>query len=262
MWPRVNQPDVRNFFSVTARHNTVCRNFLQNQCPHSASTCPYSHDKDDAPLCQGWKKGICHGHAWQCFERHYYLERDQAPASRMPLQQVSGNTAFSSPLVVKNKTFTETHRKEEVDLETGRRRSWIETENKELIDITGEASPVAPPRKEVSFSSKMKEKVAEEELQKKKELEMREARKKIDGKSSSECEVCGKKFKGVKGVKSHLTHPQSKCGKSVTLRGGATLSIAEDGAAASSAGQNRAPAASVDLERSVYVISDDEDMFE
>ena len=39
---------------------------------------------------------------------------------------------------MKVKTLTEKHRRVEVDLETGKRRSWIETENKELIDITGE----------------------------------------------------------------------------------------------------------------------------
>ena len=49
---------------------------------------------------------------------------------------------FSSPLVVKTKTVTESRRKEEVDLETGRKRSWIEDTSRDLIDITGQPSPV------------------------------------------------------------------------------------------------------------------------
>ena len=75
------------------------------------------------------------------------MERDATPVRSTPLLEVSGNSTFSSPLVVKVKMLTEEHRREEVDLETGKRRSWIETQNKELIDITGEVSPVVSPRK-------------------------------------------------------------------------------------------------------------------
>merc|ERR1719203_2147769 len=56
---------------------------------------------------------------------------------------------FNSPLVVKVKNVVEEHRRVEVDLETGRRRSWVEVENKELIDITGEDSPVPAPVKKL-----------------------------------------------------------------------------------------------------------------
>jgi len=65
-------------------------------------------------------------------------------------QVQSDCTEFDSPLVVKVKNVVETHRREEVDLETGRRRSWIETENKELIDITGDDSPVQAPTKKLT----------------------------------------------------------------------------------------------------------------
>lgn len=200
-----------------------------------------TNNKDGAQLCLGWKRGVCDDN--RCIFRHYYLERDQVPASRVPLQQVNGNTAFSSPLVVKKKTFTEKHRREEVDLETGKRRSWIEIENKELIDITGEASP---PRNlaQSSCSAKLKEKVAQEEREKKRELEMREKRKKTeDSKAKGQCSICGRKFKGERGVNSHLS--KSKCGKS-----SAAASVDMVGAAAASG--------SADLDGTVYVISDDE----
>ena len=35
------------------------------------------------------------------------------------------------------------HRREEVDIETGRRRSWVEEEDREVYDLTGD-TPVKP----------------------------------------------------------------------------------------------------------------------
>ena len=45
---------------------------------------------------------------------------------------------FTSPYVVKMRKERETRRLEEVDLDTGRRRSWLETTEHDLIDLTGE----------------------------------------------------------------------------------------------------------------------------
>jgi len=80
------------------------------------------------------------------------LEKDSwSRQIRKKTPQVQSDcTEFDSPLVVKVKNVVETHRREEVDLETGRRRSWIETENKELIDITGDDSPVQAPTKKLT----------------------------------------------------------------------------------------------------------------
>ena len=143
---------------ILNRPRSVCVRFLRRCCPLSASSCPYSHNKDDGPLCQAWTRGLCNYN--YCPGRHYYLERDAAPVrpgaphsvqqvslkletswfiiQNITVVQASGNSNFSSPLVVKVKMLTEEHRREEVDLETGKRRSWVETQSKELIDITGE----------------------------------------------------------------------------------------------------------------------------
>ncbi len=50
---------------------------------------------------------------------------------------------FTSPYVVKMRKERETRRLEEVDLDTGRRRSWLETTEHDLIDLTGE-TPTKP----------------------------------------------------------------------------------------------------------------------
>ena len=45
---------------------------------------------------------------------------------------------FTSPYVVKMRKERETRRLEEVDLDTGRRRSWVESTEHDVIDLTGE----------------------------------------------------------------------------------------------------------------------------
>ena len=45
---------------------------------------------------------------------------------------------FTSPLTVKVYEEVKETRKEEVDLETGRRRSWVESREFEVLDLTGE----------------------------------------------------------------------------------------------------------------------------
>lgn len=53
-------------------------------------------------------------------------------SSRAPEQ-----VEFSSPLVVKVRKEVARERREEVDLETGRRRSWIESVEFDVLDLTG-----------------------------------------------------------------------------------------------------------------------------
>jgi len=208
-------------FSLGSTKKSYCVRYAYNRCPFSALTCPFSHNKDDTSLCHNWKNGVCPKNNL-CNFRHYYLERDAAVPPRRPLVEVNSSTVYSSPLVVKVKTLTEKHRRVEVDLETGKRRSWIETENKELIDITGEASPAPPPnrklqdgkRKEEEMAAakkKLEDEVAQEEMQKKKELEMREKTRKK--KNDGQCSVCNRQFRGVKGLSMHLQ--RSKCGDEV-----------------------------------------------
>ena len=47
---------------------------------------------------------------------------------------------FSSPLVLKVRREVARERREEFDLETGRRRSWVESREFEVLDLTGEIS--------------------------------------------------------------------------------------------------------------------------
>ena len=44
---------------------------------------------------------------------------------------------FSSPLVVKVRKEVARERREEVDLETGKRRSWVESTEFDVLDLTG-----------------------------------------------------------------------------------------------------------------------------
>ena len=55
-------------------------------------------------------------------------------------------TQFSSPYVVKIRKDRASRRLEEVDLETGRRRSWVETTEHDVIDLTGAGETPAKPR--------------------------------------------------------------------------------------------------------------------
>ena len=95
-------------------------------------------------VCSSWTKGLCIGaRGNNCRWRHFYQEGDRAviqPAS-------SGTTTgpvticeeeFSSPLILKVRREVARERREEVDLETGRRRSWVETREFEVMDLTGE----------------------------------------------------------------------------------------------------------------------------
>ena len=50
---------------------------------------------------------------------------------------------FTSPYLVRMRKEKETRRLEEVDLDTGRRRSWVETTEHDVIDLTGE-TPTKP----------------------------------------------------------------------------------------------------------------------
>jgi len=140
-----------------ARKETgMCQRFLRGDCPFSALRCPYSHNKDQAPLCLRWKAGECTGAMGnKCVYRHYYLERDARPAVTQRLALAEMEPAnFSSPYQVKICKEKLVHRREEVDIETGRRRSWVEEEEREVYDLTGD-TPVKPlplPKRKVQES--------------------------------------------------------------------------------------------------------------
>lgn len=80
--------------------------------------------------------------------RHYYNDRDRplAQSKRFQDTRVSKeNVDFSSPYTVKVRKEVEIQRMEEVDLDTGRRKSWVETKEFEVFDLTGE-TPDRPKR--------------------------------------------------------------------------------------------------------------------
>jgi len=58
----------------------------------------------------------------------------------------SRQTSFSSPYCVKIQKEVIKKRKVEVDLETGRKKSWVESLEQEVLDLTGEASAKKPIR--------------------------------------------------------------------------------------------------------------------
>ena len=88
-----------------------------------------------------------------CPSRHFYVDGD-----REVLQPATSDIAttnhreagtqeefkFSSPLTVKVRKEVARERREELDLETGRRRSWVETREYEVLDLTGNFAVSSP----------------------------------------------------------------------------------------------------------------------
>jgi len=135
-------PPVYNTGHLQEKGLGMCKRFMQGKCPFSALSCPYSHNKDLAPLCSRWKAGECQGNMGNnCLYRHYYLERDAVtrfPPVRTPLAQVQPTANFSSPLTMRVIKETIQHKRVEVDIETGKRRSWVEEESRDVMDLTGD----------------------------------------------------------------------------------------------------------------------------
>ena len=83
-----------------------------------------------------------------CPNRHFYLDGDrkvlQPPTSTSDTVTNQREAAteeefsFSSPLTVRVRKEVARERREELDLETGRRRSWVESREFEVLDLTGE----------------------------------------------------------------------------------------------------------------------------
>ena len=105
-------------------------------------------------ICSPWTKGQCIGmRGNSCPSRHFFQDGD-----RELLQSASWDTTgsdrrkagtqeeftFSSPLLVKVRKQVARERREELDLETGRRRSWVETREFELLDLTGNFTVSSP----------------------------------------------------------------------------------------------------------------------
>jgi len=87
-------------------------------------------------ICSKWLEGKCWGRG--CQYRHYYTEDDAPVTIQQDENCPSTSVQFTSPYVVKMRKEKETRRLEEVDLDTGRRRSWLETTEHDVVDLTGE----------------------------------------------------------------------------------------------------------------------------
>ena len=109
-----------------------------------------------------WQKGYCIGATGNsCKLRHYYNEMDGAlmqvftshncsiiditclsqaarRQAQRPVNETNQLDDYSSPYRVKVVKEVSKQRKEEVDLETGKRKSWVETTEFEVLDLTGE----------------------------------------------------------------------------------------------------------------------------
>ena len=177
------------------------------------NNCKFSHNKDDAPICKLWQKGSCNRN--NCPLRHYFNERDGSLAQSERFQD-SGvskeNVDFTSPFIAKVRKMVESQRIEEVNLDTGRRRSRVATKDtKDMENAAGAKrkadSPLPGPGKgkersgiksgaiRIPLTDIMVVSVTEEE----------------DSLSSNECPVCHRTFKSAKGVTSHRSSKNSKC---------------------------------------------------
>jgi len=194
----------------------MCERFLNGRCPFSAVVCNFSHSKDHAPICRMWQKGFCIGATGNaCRLRHYYNEMDGAvmQAARQAQRTVNNcpnqMESYSSPYTVKVVKQVAKQRKEEVDLETGKRKSWVETTEFEVLDLTGETPPM---KKRLSLNkSPLKEANYEKENER---IQNPPPKNKVSEASSVEpgtCPVCARKFKGEKGVNAHRRARNSAC---------------------------------------------------
>jgi len=145
-------------------------------------------------LCSLWLKGLCVGRTGRaCKYRHYYNEMDVTMQAAKRQNQASASKPenqremFNSPIRVKVVKEVTKQRKVEVDLETGNRRSWVETTEFEVLDITE-----ATPAKKISSS-------------------LTTQKSPISVFEPGTCPVCLRKFKGDKGVLSHRRARNSAC---------------------------------------------------
>ena len=89
-----------------------------------------------------WTRGLCIGATGNnCRKRHFYQEADRAALLPTGSSGVTTRAPelveFSSPLVVKVRKEVAKERREELDLETGTRRSWVESREFDVLDLTG-----------------------------------------------------------------------------------------------------------------------------
>jgi len=152
--------------------------------------------------------------------RHYYNEMDGAlmqaarRQAQRPVNETNQLDDYSSPYRVKVVKEVSKQRKEEVDLETGKRKSWVETTEFEVLDLTGE-TPVKKSKLPLSISkSPLKESINTVTASKgnnKKTPATTSAPAQAPVVDPGTCPICARKFKGEKGVAAHRRARNSAC---------------------------------------------------
>lgn len=162
-------------------------------------------------------KGFCIGATGNaCKFRHYYNEMDaliQAATKQkqLPTSQINQLDNYSSPYRVKVVKEVSKQRKEEVDLETGKRKSWVETTEFEVLDLTGETPAKKPKMPLVDSTLKDTNKAASVGNNKKKDAPVKKSAAQVPSVEPGTCPVCYKVFKGERGVASHRRAKSSSC---------------------------------------------------
>jgi len=109
---------------------------------HHPSIEEWNRKRATRPLCKMWTLGQC----WGCLDRHYYDETDQRlQATPRADGHVRAETGYSSPYMgYKIVQEVERIRREEIDLETGRKKSFTEVREYEVVDLTQQRTPLTP----------------------------------------------------------------------------------------------------------------------
>jgi len=126
----------------------LCRRWREGTCPHVVE-CHHRHyykeaelDTLEITLCRKWQKGECIIPS-DCAFRHYYTEEDDKveKSKRFSSTSEGPSIQFTGPINVKVTIETRELRQEQYDLDTGETRTWTETEEYEVVDLT-EDTPV------------------------------------------------------------------------------------------------------------------------
>jgi len=214
--------DIRIWMADSVDTRSQCCPRVQVGATCFTTNCKYSHRKEDAPICKMWQRGFCiGGRGNNCPLRHYYNERDESLQQSKRFQETgqssSADFEFSSPYRVKIVKEIEEQRCEEVDLDTGRRRSWVEKKEVEIFDLTGGDTPMKPPPPRSPLKSKNLITNLASELKissdLNKNLDIRRSRTRSismpppsspkPALDSNVCPLCERRFKSERGVKQH-----------------------------------------------------------
>eukprot|EP00092_Neocalanus_flemingeri_P041381 GFUD01045058.1.p1 GENE.GFUD01045058.1~~GFUD01045058.1.p1 ORF type:complete len:329 (+),score=117.27 GFUD01045058.1:32-988(+) len=169
------------------------------------------------PICDLWVRGQCSGaRAAACRDRHFYNDTDTdtrgAVSEEREVDRRSLNV-FSSPY--KARVIREQVKvlKEEVNLDSGKDEKWMEVEERELIDLTGDVIEDKPiDILELSSEDEVLKDTDEGLLVSKQgELKKKKQRKKI--KLGKKTKRLGRKVKSEKGVEGKVKSERKLGGK-------------------------------------------------